>query len=76
MHLPLQVSAFLKSDGTIVSKDGGSLLPRLKDCPYENNAVIVVSHRNHLPIRTVNAGLSVVDVSSRHDFNTGLDKVF
>jgi hypothetical protein len=71
-----KISAFLKSDGTIVAKDGGSLLPRLKDCPYTNNAVIVISHRNHLPIRTVNSGLHVVDVSSRHDFNTGYDKAF
>lgn len=71
-----KISAFLKSDGTIVNKDGGLILPRLKDCPYTSNAVIVVSHRNHLPIRTVNAGLSVVDVSSRHDFNTGLSQAF
>lgn len=61
-------SAFIKSDGTIVGLDGTSL------ATVKNGfatSVVVLSHRNHLPIRTVNAGLNVVNPTF-HDFSSGL----
>lgn len=65
-------SAFIKSDGTIVGLDGTSL-PRVKN--GFATSVVVLSHRNHLPIRTVNAGLNVVN-PTLHDFSTGLGQAF
>jgi hypothetical protein len=64
----LKTSAFIKNDGTIVNIDGTSL-PRVKN--GFATSVVVLSHRNHLPIRTVNAGLNVVE-PTLHDFSTGL----
>lgn len=67
-----KVSAFIKNNGDIVGVDGVSL-------PHTKNAlptsVVVLSHRNHLPIRTVNAGLSLIE-PSQHDFSTGLGQAF
>lgn len=65
-------SAFIKSDGTIVGLDGTSL-PRVKN--GFATSVVVLSHRNHLPIRTVNAGLNVVN-PTLHDFSTGLGQAY
>ena len=67
-----KISAFIKNNGDIVGLDGTSL-------PVVKNAlptsVIVLSHRNHLPIRTVNAGLSLID-PAQHDFSTGLGQAY
>lgn len=65
-------SAFIKSDGTIVGLDGTSLA-RVKN--GFATSVVVLSHRNHLAIRTVNAGLNVVN-PTLHDFSTGLGQAY
>lgn len=65
-------SAFIKSDGTIVGLDGSSL-PRIKN--GFSNSVVVLNHRNHLPIRTIDAGLNVVN-PTLHDFSLGLSEAF
>ncbi len=65
-------SAFIKSDGTIVGLDGTSL-PSIKN--GFATSVVVLSHRNHLPIRTVNTGLDVVN-PTLHNFSTGLGQAF
>ena len=67
-----KASAFIKSDGTIIGVDGTSL-PRVKD-GYPTS-VVVLSHRNHLSIRTPDTGLDVVN-PSLHDFSTGLSQAY
>lgn len=69
-------SAFLKSDGTILGTDGGSILPLLKDAP--SNGIIGINHRNHLGIRMVNEGAVDLDLvsPSQHNFSTGLGQAY
>jgi len=67
-----KASAFIKNDGTIVGLDG-TAFPRVKNGLA--TSVVVLSHRNHLPIRTVNAGLNVVN-PTLHDFSTGLGQAY
>lgn len=67
-----KASAFIKKDGSIVGIDGSSL-PRVKN-GYATS-VVVLSHRNHLSIRTVNTGLDVVN-PTLHDFSEGLFKAY
>ena len=66
-----KASAFIKSDGTIVGLDGVAL-PKVKN--GFATSVVVLSHRNHLPIRTVNVGLNVVN-PTLHDFSSGLGQL-
>lgn len=62
-----KASAFIKSNGDVVGVDGISL-PRVKG--GFPTSVIVLSHRNHLPIRTVDVGLDVLNPSVQHNFST------
>jgi hypothetical protein len=68
-----KASAFIKNNGDVVGLDGVSL-PRVKN-GFETS-VIVLSHRNHLPIRTVDAGLDVVNPTSQHNFSSGLGQAY
>jgi hypothetical protein len=61
-----KASAFLKSNGEIVGLDGTSL-PKVKN-GYPTS-VVVLSHRNHLSIRTPNAGINTLNPSSIYDFS-------
>jgi len=67
-----KISAFIKSNGDIVAIDGTSL-PTLKGEP---TSVVVLSHRNHLPIRTPNAGISIAEGATQHNFSTGIAQAF
>ena len=67
-----KASAFIKSDGSVVGLDGTSV-PRVKN--GYTTSVVVLSHRNHLSIRTPDAGLDVVN-PTLHDFTTGLGQAF
>jgi hypothetical protein len=62
-----KASAFLKSNGEIVGLDGTSL-PKVKN-GYPNS-VVLLSHRNHLSIRTPNAGINTMNPSTIYDFTT------
>ncbi len=67
-----KAAAFIMNDGSIVGLDGVSL-PRIKNgFPV---SVVALYHRNHLPIRTPNAGLDVVN-PSLHDFSADLANAF
>jgi len=68
-----KASAFIKSNGDVVGVDGVSL-PRVKG--GFPTSVIVLSHRNHLAIRTVNAGLDVLNPTIQHNFSSGLGQAF
>lgn len=68
-----KISAFIKNNGDIVGLDGTSL-PKIKD--VLPTSVVVLSHRNHLPIRTVNAGINVANPPSQHNFSSGLSQAF
>ncbi len=67
-----KISAFIKNTGEIVWLDGTSL-PRMKNVLA--TSVVVLSHRNHLPIRTVNAGLSLIE-PTQHNFSSGLGQAY
>lgn len=68
-----RTSAFIKNNGSIVGLDGSSF-PMIKDgLPV---SIVGLVHRNHLSIRTPNAGIDVVDPSVPYDFTTGIDKAF
>lgn len=62
-------SAFIKNNGEIVGLDGSSL-PLIKN-GYPTS-VVVLSHRNHLSIRSVDAGLNVANPTSQHDFSASM----
>jgi hypothetical protein len=65
-----KASAFIKSDGSIVGLDG-TTFPIIKN--GFSTSVVVLSHRNHLPIRTPNIGIDVVNPPVMpHDFSAGL----
>ncbi len=64
-------SAFLESDGDIVSIDGSSL-PAIKDAGA--NGYIVIKHRNHAPIATANT-VSMSD-EALHDLSSTAVSVF
>ncbi|MBK9735275.1 MAG: hypothetical protein IPO92_10025 [Saprospiraceae bacterium] len=68
-----KASAFIKQNGDVVGLDGTSL-PRVKN--GFATSVIVLSHRNHLPIRTIDAGLDVVNPASQHNFSTATSQAF
>ena len=59
-----KASAFLKKDGTLVGLDGTSL-PRVKN--GFPTSVVVVSHRNHLSVRTLDGGINVLDLGTPYD---------
>jgi len=67
-----KASAFIKSDGTIVGIDGTSL-PRIKN--GFPTSVVVVSHRNHLPIRTPNSGIDVTN-PTLHNFSASMSNAY
>jgi len=67
-----KVSAFIKNDGSIVGL-GGVSFPKIPN--VLPTSVVVLSHRNHLAIRTPNAGLDVVE-PNLHDFSTGLGQAY
>ncbi len=64
-----KVSAFIKNNGDVVGLDGVSL-PRVKN--GFATSVVVLSHRNHLPIRTIDAGLDAVNPTVQHDFSANM----
>jgi hypothetical protein len=63
-----KASAFIKKDGSIVGLDGTSLPIVKNGFP---TSVVALYHRNHLPIRTPNAGIDVLN-PSLHNFSTDL----
>ena len=67
-----KASAFIKSDGTIVGTDGVSL-PTIKN--GNQVSIVNVLHRNHLPIRTPNTGLDVVN-PTLYDFSLSLANAY
>lgn len=67
-----KASAFIKSDGTIVGLDGVSY-PHVKG--GYSTSVVVLSHRNHLSIRTPDSGIDVVN-PTLHNFTTGLSQAY
>ncbi len=67
-----KASAFVKNNGAIVGLDGTSL-PVIKN--GNPISIVAVFHRNHLPIRTTNAGLDVLN-PVLHNFSTGLGQAF
>lgn len=60
-----KVSAFIKTDGSIVGLDGTSL-PIIKN--GNPTSIVAVVHRTHLSIRTPNAGIDVAN-PSLYDFS-------
>lgn len=68
-----KASAFIKKNGDIVGLDGSSL-PRVKN--GFPTSVVVLSHRNHLPIRTLNTGLDAVNPVSQHNFSISLGQAY
>jgi hypothetical protein len=68
-----KISAFIKSNGDIVGLDGTSL-PKIKD--VLPTSVVVLSHRNHLPIRTDDPGINVANPPSQHNFSSGLSQAY
>ncbi len=64
-----KVSAFIKSNGDVVGIDGMSL-PVVKN--VLPTSVVVLSHRNHLLIRTGNAGIDVVNPLTVYNFSSGI----
>jgi hypothetical protein len=67
-----RASAFLKKDGSIVGIDGTSM-PTIKDgLP---TSVVAIHHRNHLMMRTVNAGTNVI-TPTPIDFRTDLSQIY
>lgn len=63
-----KASAFIKSNGDVVGLDGISLPVVKGGFP---TSVVVLSHRNHLAIRTLDAGLNTINPSTQHNFTTG-----
>jgi hypothetical protein len=67
-------SFFLKSDGSIVDRDG-IRMPDLGSPVIANNLYIIIRHRNHIPIMSATGAILTGDVYS-FDFTTGLDQAY
>ena len=66
-------AAFLKSNGTIVDLDGTSPV-EFKGVP-DGNYYIVIRHRNHLSVMSMNME-TLSSTSSIYDFTTGLSRFY
>ena len=66
-----KISAFVKSDGSVVGMDGTSL-PQIKN--GNPSSIVAVLHRSHLRIRTP-AGLDVVN-PTLYDFTSALSQAY
>jgi hypothetical protein len=66
-------AAFIKSDGTIVDKDGTSAVTF--NGVSAGNYYIVVHHRNHLAVMSSSA-IALSNSSSLYDFTTGTSKYY
>lgn len=67
-----KASVFLKNDGTVVGLDGTST-PTVKN--GLSTSIVGVVHRNHLFIRTPDAGINVV-TPTLHDFSANLANAY
>jgi len=67
-----KASAFIKNDGMVVGLDGASV-PLVKN--GNPTSVVALFHRSHLGIRTVNAGIDVIN-PTLHNFSTSLSQAY
>jgi hypothetical protein len=67
-------AVFLKSDGTIVDKDGSSTV-KFYNVAITNNLYPVIYHRNHIAIMANNA-VTRTDGIYTYDFSTALSQVY
>ena len=67
-----KASVFLKNDGHVVGLDGTSL-PIVKN--GKPTSIVNFIHMSHLPVRTPDAGINVVDPTP-YDFSTGIGQAY